>query len=382
MLDERRRQRALDELGILDTPPDERVDRVTRLAREIFDVPMVSVSLLDRDRQWRKSQIGLGGWEAPRKDSFCDMTVRRGDTLVVEDAALDERFADNPFVAGDPHLRFYAGHPIQAPGGEHIGTLCIVDVKPRVLDERQIEILEELAYWVQVELVQSSELDDAALVQRALSPARLPEVPGYALAAGCKPAGSIAGDFYDLVLHDDRLRLTLADVMGKGAGAAIIAAAVRSSLRTAPERSLDRAVVEIDDLLEADIGDSNMFVTAFVADLDLPTGRLSFIDAGHSLGFILHADGSWEPLRSTSLPLGMGTLEPRTMAEATLAPGDTFVCCSDGLLDVLDPADPYRHVQRVLAEQGPAGAVREAHRIAAATTAPDDVTVIVVRREA
>ena len=149
MFDDERRQRAIEALGVLDTPPDERVDRVARLAQEMFGVPMVSVTLIDRDRQFRKAQIGLGGREAPREGSFCDVTIRQEGTLVIEDAATDAAFAESPFVLGDPHLRFYAGHPLKAPGGEQVGTLCIIDTRPRTLDDRERVLLKELALWVQ-----------------------------------------------------------------------------------------------------------------------------------------------------------------------------------------------------------------------------------------
>ena len=242
MFDERRRQAALEELGILDTPPDERVDRVARLAKEMFGVPMVSVSLLDRDRQWRKAQIGLGGNEAPRQDSFCDYTVSQDRTVVVEDASTTELFADNPFVTGDPHLRFYAGHPLHAPGGEPIGTLCVLDTEPHVLTESQQDLLRDLAFWVQTELARDEDVDHAAIVQRALQPRVLPEVDGYTIAAGAAPRGTLAGDYYDFSRHGEALRVTLADAMGKGTGPALVAATVRASLRTALERSLTTAV--------------------------------------------------------------------------------------------------------------------------------------------
>lgn len=381
LFDDEKRQRAIEKLGVLDTPPDARVDRVTRLAQELFDVPMVSVTLIDRDRQWRKSQIGLGGNEAPREGAFCDVTVRAGDTLVVEDASTDATFADNPFVVGDPHLRFYAGHPLAAPGGEHFGTLCILDTRPRTLDGRQIDLLRELAGWVQAELTDVHELDDASLVQQSLMSARRPDVPGYTLAASATPAGQLMGDVYDWYVHDGRLRVTLADVMGKGAGAAIIAAEVRASLRTAPGRPLGHAVSEVEKMLEEDIGGSNIFVTAVHAEIDLATGAVSFVDAGHGLAFVLRADGRWEFLESTGLPLGMGFDEERDPARAHLDVGDSYLVCSDGLLDVLDPDDPYGHVYRVLTSLDPEGAVAEAARLAKATRAPDDVTVVVVRRD-
>jgi hypothetical protein len=381
LFDDERRQRAIEALGILDTPPDERVDRIARLAQEMFGVPMVSVTLMDGARQFRKAQIGLDGPYAPRADSFCDLTIRQEGTLVVEDAALDHVFAENPFVVGDPHLRFYAGHPLQAPGGEQVGTLCIIDTAPRTLDDQGRSLLRELALWVQAELMNADELDSASIVQRAMLPARTPHVPGYTLAGAAAPAGHLLGDTYDWQVTDGRLRILLADVMGKGAGPAIIASAVRASLRTAPERLLGAAMVEADRMLEDDIGGSNIFVTAVAADLDIATGGLQFVDAGHSLAFILRSDGRWEALRSTGLPLGMGFDEPRVPSSAQLEPGDVFMVCSDGLLDVLDADDPFRHVHDVLRDLGPDGAVREASRLAAQRSAPDDVTVLVVRRD-
>ncbi|WP_322410354.1 GAF domain-containing SpoIIE family protein phosphatase [Microbacterium invictum] len=381
LFDDDRRQRAIEALGLLDTRPDERVDRVTRLAQEIFGVPMVSVTLLDRDRQWRKSQIGLGGDEAPREGAFCDMTVRQGGTLIVEDASVDEYFATNPFVEGDPHLRFYAGHPLQAPGGEFVGTLCILDTQPRSLDAREVELLREMAQWVQTELMAEDDLDHATVVQQALLPRETPEVAGYTLAAAATASGQLMGDLYDWYLHDGRLRMTLADVMGKGTGPAIVAASVRASLRTAPDRTLAAAVAEVDRLLESDLGRAGLFVTAVHAELDPGSGRISFVDAGHSLAFILRRDGSWTPLRSTGLPLGMGFDLDRTAASVQLEPGDAFLCCSDGLLDILDEEDPFGHVLRVISTEGPDGAVAEAVRLAHERRAPDDVTVLLVRRD-
>lgn len=380
MLDEERRQRALDALKILDTPPDERVDRITRLAQQIFGVPMVSVNLLDRDRQWRKSEIGIGVQEVPRADAFCEATIQQTGTLVIEDAAEDPAWSSNPFVLGDPHLRFYAGHPLQAPCGEHVGTLCMLDTQPRQLSDHDREMLADLAFWVQTELAQQQELDHAAIVQRALTPRELPQPAGFTVTAGSAPAGSVSGDFHDVQLLGDRLRVTLADVMGKGTGAGIIASAVRASMRTAPDRSLLAAVSEVDALLEHDLGDLHMFVTMFCAELDTTTGEVDYVDGGHSLSFIHRADGTWEHLNSTGLPLAMGMDEPHGLGSVRLEPGDALMCCSDGLLDLLDLEDPFGQVEEILAASGIDGAVQEALRRAVAGKAADDVTVVVVRR--
>lgn len=381
MLNEETRQRALDALKVLDTPPDERVDRITRLAQQMFDVPMVSVNLLDRDRQWRKSEVGMGVQEVPRADAFCEATIQQFGALIIEDTAKEERWASNPFVVGDPRLRFYAGHPIAAPGGEHVGTLCLLDTKPRTLDEGERRLLQDLATWVQAELAQQQELDHAAVVQRALNPRDLPQPAGFTITAGSAPAGSVSGDFHDIRLRGDTLRVTLADVMGKGVGAGIIASAVRASMRTAPERSLLTAVAEIDAILEHDLGDLNMFATLFSAEIHALTGQVSYVDAGHSLSFIHRADGSWEHLNSTGLPLAMGMGEPHGLGSVHLDPGDALMSCSDGLLDLLDLEDPFGQVDEILEAYGMDGAVDEALRRAVAVKAADDVTVVVVRRE-
>ncbi len=376
-------QHALEQLDLLDQPTDERVDRVTRLARELFGVPMVSVTLLDNDRQWRLSEQGFGGErEAPLEGSFCGAAVASGSMLVVEDAASDEDFRTSPFVTGDPHLRFYAGQPLEAPGGEQIGTLCIIDTKPRIMDAAQQELLREMALWVQTEIARRHEFDRAGEVQRALLPRRIPDLPGFTLAADAVAAGSVMGDFYDWHLHEGRLRITLADVMGKGIGAGLIAAGVRASLRTAREREIVTAVDDLDRQVSDDLADLHMFVTAVVADLDGTTGAVELVDAGHSLAFVVRADDTWEPVRSTGLPLGMGVDEPRTAARLMLEPGDALLCCSDGLLDVLDADDPFGQVLRALRAHGPAGAVAEGIALARERRAPDDVTVMVVRRDA
>lgn len=383
MLDERRRQAALDELGILDTPPDERIDRVTRLAKEMFGVPMVGVTLIDRDRQWTKSEIGLGTSEVPREDSFCNITVEQDRQLVVTDASTTDPFSTNPFVTGDAHVRFYAGHPLHAPGGEPVGALCIVDTEPRELTEDQQVLLGELAFWVQSELARDRERDDAVAIQHALQPRLLPKLGGYTLAAGAAAQNQISGDFYDLSMVNGALRFSLADAMGKGTGPAIVSATLRGSLRTAPHRPLMQLMTDADRLFDEDFGDAPTFVTAILGELQPETGRLELIDAGHGLAFVLRADGSWLPLSSTGLPLGMGmgAREEREVATAQLAPGDTLVCCSDGLLDVLDEDDPFGHVGRVLATLGPDGAVAEALKLARGDRATDDTTVIVVRRD-
>lgn len=380
VFDDAARQRALDRLGILDTPREERFDRVTRLAQELFGVPMVSVSFIDRDRQWRKSFIGLPGHEAPREQAFCDATIRQPGTLIVEDAALDDRFAANPFVIGDPHLRFYAGHPLQAPGGEQVGTLCIIDTEPRRLSEREAALLRDLAGWVQSEISHDDELDRASIVQRGLLPRRTPALDGYEMAALCIPAGHLGGDFYDWYPVPGGVRFTVADVMGKGLGAAIIAAEVRAALRVAADRSLAESAEMTTRLLDEDLaGPSASFVTAFHAELEAETGRLNYVDAGHNLVGVLRADGSWEHLASDGLPLGMSFGGAVAESRVELGHGDAVLCCSDGLLDLLGPS-PMQQILAVARTTDAEGALDVLRGIAGSRPVPDDITAVIIRR--
>jgi GAF domain-containing protein len=122
---ETERLAALYRLEILDTPAEERFDRITRIAAELFDVPISYVALLDDDRQWFKSSCGLNVSETPRDVSFCSYAINENQPLVILDAREDERFRDLPIVTGDPHIRFYAGCPLAVPKQLNVGTLCV-----------------------------------------------------------------------------------------------------------------------------------------------------------------------------------------------------------------------------------------------------------------
>lgn len=149
---ERARQAALLSYDILDTPPEAAFDRFTSLAAHIFDAPMALVSLVDEHRQWFKSACGVAVKETPREIAFCDHTIRGKSVMVIEDAAHDARFAANPLVTGEPHLRFYAGAPLLTPTGFAIGTLCVIDRVPRHFEPYHQQILAELAAQVVHEL--------------------------------------------------------------------------------------------------------------------------------------------------------------------------------------------------------------------------------------
>jgi PAS domain S-box-containing protein len=156
---------ALDRIGLCDTPESEAFDRITRLAARTLDVPIVLVSLVGETRQWFKSKIGLGVRETPRQVSFCAHAVVGRAPLIVQDATLDPRFADNPLVTGEPGIRSYAGIPLYTSDGHAIGTLCAIDRRARAFRASDIDALRDFAAMVE-DLVHAMEA--AAEHERAL----------------------------------------------------------------------------------------------------------------------------------------------------------------------------------------------------------------------
>ena len=150
--DETMRLQSLHSLKILDTHPEDRYDRITRLATRVFDVPIALVSLIDKDRQWFKSRQGLDACETSREISFCGHAIIQDGVFIVEDTLLDQRFSDNPLVTDEPNIRFYAGYPLKSQTGRMLGTLCLIDQVPRSFSEEDAEMLQEMGQMVEEEL--------------------------------------------------------------------------------------------------------------------------------------------------------------------------------------------------------------------------------------
>ncbi|MGD8163976.1 sensor domain-containing diguanylate cyclase [Pantoea sp. FN0307] len=143
----------LHALKILNTPAEERFDRLTRLAKRLFNVSVSVVSLLDAEHQWFKSGDGISVTQTARDISFCGHAILQDDVMVVENACNDPRFYDNPLVIGEPHIRFYAGCPLRAPNGAKVGTLCILDNQARTFNGEDVCALRDLASMAEAELL-------------------------------------------------------------------------------------------------------------------------------------------------------------------------------------------------------------------------------------
>jgi diguanylate cyclase (GGDEF)-like protein len=152
LADEQGRLAALHRYEVLDTPAEEPFDRITKLVQLVLDVPLATVSLIDADRQWFKSCVGVSVPGTPRDHAFCDYTIRTREPMNIPDATLDSRFAENPLVIGEMHIRSYLGVPLSTPDGYNIGALCAMDTRPREFTAEQTAVLASFASLVMDEL--------------------------------------------------------------------------------------------------------------------------------------------------------------------------------------------------------------------------------------
>lgn len=383
VFNEAARQRALNALNIVNNEPDERFDRITRLAAQLLGTQSAAITLVLDDRVLIKSRFGTDITDVRRKNSFSDFAIRTSELLEVPDTRLDPRFRQNPLVENEPNIRFYAGYPLVTLRGEQIGTLCVFDPRPRVLTDDERSLLHELKLWAQSEMTIEEEIVRAARVQQSLLPRQPLVLEGYEVAGGCAHVQMVGGDFYDWYPATEGEAFTLADVMGKGMGAAIIAATVRAVLRAGSRNgSLIKAVEVATAILESDLHNAGSFVTLFHARLNVATGQIRYVDAGHSLSMIYRQDGSKERLTSDNLPLGAGIETTWEEHKVTLALGDTLVSISDGVLDLFDGTLGGLHRVENIVRYSPKAQDAVDELVAMADrSASDDATVLIIRRK-
>ena len=305
---EAERLASLKALNILDTPPEERFDRITRLVSRFFETPIAYVSLIDKNRQWFKSKQGFDVCETPRDISFCSHTILREEPLIIPDATKDERFQGNPVVAGPPGLRFYAGTPLSGPNGYKIGSLCVLDLKPREFDAKKVEALKDFAKMVEHELnlmdiikLQSEflqtkqelirsqntiacEMAEAAQYVRDLLP---PKLNGE-LAADWQfvPSSNIGGDTFGYHwLDNEHFAIYLLDVTGHGVTAALLSISVMNVLRSrslplTDFRQPGKVLSVLNDIFQMDLHGNRSF-TIWYGVYSKLTHRLVYSNAGH-----------------------------------------------------------------------------------------------------
>lgn len=333
-----RRDAAVERLGLMDTDPEERYDRITRLAKDVFDVDHAVVNIVDSTTIFTKSQPEGGTFRhTPQEDSFCAVTVEQGSLLEVGDATRDERFSGRRIVT-EHGIRFYAGLPLKTEDGDTVATLCLLDSEPRTLSDEDREAFSRMGAWAEAEI----QLDDGRTARGASAPV-LDAIDGddVSVATLAIPYGAVSGDRGAWRQIGARVLVALTDVMGKGEAQGALAQRIVGSLLDDPharedEGALD-AVVRTEDELESQHALDVTFATLFHAILDTESGRVEYVDAGHGLTLLVAADGSLTRLASHNLPLGLRPPGvPWESGEITVSSGDLLITVSDGVLDAYD----------------------------------------------
>ena len=381
-----RRAALLAALDVVEGGAEERFERITRIAREAFGVSGSFLNLAGTDTLTIKSQQSATVFDPqiPLQDTFCGRTIADSGPVVVPDARQDARYADLPMVLDDPNVRFYAGVPLRV-GDDlvKVGTLCLVDQAPRELEPDDLALLEELGVWAERELAAGADEDRLRAVLAGLEPGGI-ALPGYRIGGMSVPHGVVSGDFHDWHLVAGALHVTVADVMGKGMAAGLLAATIRGALLARDDEQPDRAVAALDDQVGADLGRAESFATMFHGRLDPASGRMVFSDAGHGLVIQLHADGSETMMRSSELPIGLHpTGLPRTPAALDLEPGDSLIVVSDGALELWDSTlESLSWLGAVYRDSADIETFLQRVRKRSVTHDPgDDLTVVVLARD-
>lgn len=407
---ENERLAAVRALGILDSAAEERFDRITRLTRSVFDVPIAYVAVIDADRQWFKSREGLDASQTPRTISFCGHTVLKEDTLIIPDTHSDPRFADNPMVLGEPFIRFYAGEPIRTKEGLIIGTLCVADRKPHVFNDAQKETFKGLARMVESEialmevirlqhellnvkekLIESRErlqreITDATRYVRSLLPApfekdRLKAEWQYV------PSSELGGDAFGYHwLNEDTVAVYLLDVSGHGIGAALLATTIMNVLRSqalsgvcfsCPAAVLSR----INAAFQMDEHDGRTF-SLWHGVFDLKKKELKYASGGHPPAALLSAGREQVRLLDKG-GIMLGIIPNAEFKEETvpIESGSTFYLYSDGAYEISCPEGKRWSLAEFIAylsqsAPAPSEILEQLREFSKSTSFKDDVSLI------
>lgn len=381
-----RRAALLAALDVVDSGPEERFERITRIAREAFGVSGSFLNLAGADVLTIKSQQSATVFDPviPLNDTFCGRSLAQPGPVLVPDALADSRFADLPMVVGDPNVRFYAGVPLRLGSDDvKVGTLCLIDPEPRTFAPDDLALLEELATWAERELAAGADEDRLRTVLAGLEP-RVVEVPGYRVGGMSVPHGVVSGDFHDWHRTDDALHVTVADVMGKGMSAGLLAAGIRGALLARTGEPPVAAVAALEAQVAPELSRAESFATLFHARISLEDGRMECVDAGHGLVLHLRADGAERVLRSSDLPMGLHPVGMgRTTGSFVLGHGDVLVVVSDGALELWDSTLASLSRLGELWRQEPEiePFLQRVRERATVQDPGDDLTVVVVARD-
>ena len=337
--------------GLLDTGPEDNFDRLASLAAMLLDAPMAFVTLVDERRSFWKSAIGripaqvASGRGTRVEQSFCQHVIAAGAAVLVDDAEHDPRTQGNPLVQ-TLNVKAWAGFPVRSPGGEVLGSFCVVDHRRRCWSGRDIEVLRtlshsasgEIALLNAIEVAQSEARRSTALartLQESLLAPVLPRVAGLELASRYRPAGAggeLVGDFFDVFQGlDDSWHAVIGDVCGKGVEAAKMTALARYTLRAAAMHGGAPSAMlgELNDALQHQGRGDGLYLTALVATVRATPGsvRATLALAGHPPALVRRADGAVERRDATACCWGSSRRSSCTTSSCAW-PRATPSCCT------------------------------------------------------
>jgi len=381
-VDESERLADLRALNILDTPPERRFDGIVQLAAQVFDVPIAYIAMIDSDRQWFKAKCGIGADQTARDVSFCGHTILSNEPLIVPDAKEDSRFHDNPLVTDQPHIRFYAGHPLVGPGGHNVGTLCLASPNPRNLSPHELAVFREMARLAENELnlvdlievqrrlletqkrlVESqkrlaTELAQAAQYVKSLLPAKL----NGTIRTDWRfiSSSQLGGDFFGYHWLDERrLAVYLLDVCGHGVGSALLSISVQAALRrqSLPDTNFGDPAGVVSALNRAFPMDENdnRFFSIWYGVYDRADRTIQFCSGGHPPALLLLHDSARQPIElgRPQIIVGFDPAMHYDSERFALPAGGRLYVYSDGVYEVSKPSGGMVGTEgfaRVLAE--------------------------------
>lgn len=361
---------SLHALQLLDTPKEQRFDRIVELTKSVFGVPIAYIALIDSDRQWFKSKTGMceSFSESPRDESFCGHAILQDTPLIVEDALEDARFFDNPMVTGDPGVRFYAGHPLKSKAGVNVATLCVVDTQPRSFGDEDMHKFHRLADLAEHELnmmgviatqqemietrnalvasqqALARELSEAAdyvyqfLPKREVSVADSVRID-YQFVASSRLGGDLLG-FHDI--DDDHQAFWLLDVTGHGVGASLLSVsagnAIRSGALSADPRDPAALLGTLNNAFPME-NNNNKFFTIWYGVYRHSTKTLRYAAAGHHPALLVEADGTRRSLGVPGLMIGVVPGTQYERQDVQVHNGSRLYLFSDGLYEVRGGAE-------------------------------------------
>ncbi len=366
------------------TELQQRIGRLPQLIKGIFKVENVFIRLIDEEGCWIRTGVDETVVEERTGKNLCDFTIVREGTLSVSDLDSDPRVRDGSLQNDVAELKSYVGHSLESGLGSRMGVLCAWGSSARTFSAEELAMFEEITFWVEREIASILELDRASEVQRGLLPADDISIPGYEIAGFCQPHLSVGGDFYDWVKTSHGVAFTIADVMGKGIGSAIMAASVRAAIRaTSWDHGVQQGMKIASRVLEADLHKAGAFVTLLYAQLDLDSHVVNYIDAGHGLTLHVAKNGEITRMESANFPIGTGLVEEWDVRSINMGHGDTLIMLSDGMLDIFDSS--MERVSKLadlaLGQTCAVEIIDELKKIVRESSAPDDVTALVLRRD-